>query len=260
MTKLKWRKVPVFHLNLSNVINTPINAAFFHGMALSGSVLIATVATDFKKATSLFKLLKKNGLMPMLHYLRGRLIEKSPVHAVVDVGGVAYYMQISLNTFGKLPSSEEVKLYTHFSINSNDFSLNLFGFADENEREVFRKLISVSGIGPNTARMVLSGSSTEEVKQMILMRDVAGFKRIKGIGEKTAERIIVDLHDKIAKTADGSFEKISFSHNNHKQEALAALTSLGLEKTKTEKIVDKIALQQPGITLEDLIKQVLKQL
>ncbi len=196
----------------------------------------------------------------MLHYLKGRLIEKSPVHAVIDVSGVAYFMNISLNTFGRLPNSEEVKLFTHFSINSNDFSLNLYGFADENERDVFRKLISVSGIGPNTARMVLSGSSTDEVKQMILMRDVAGFKRIKGIGEKTAERIIVDLHDKIAKTSDGNFEKISFPHNNQKQEALAALASLGLEKTKTEKVIDKIALQQPGITLEDLIKQVLKQL
>jgi holliday junction DNA helicase RuvA len=196
----------------------------------------------------------------MLHYLKGRLVEKSPVHAVVDVAGVAYFLNISLNTFGKLGSHENVVLYTHLTINGNDFSMNLFGFMDENERDVFRKLISVSGIGPNTARMVLSGSSTDEVKHMILTRDVAGFKRIKGIGEKTAERIIVDLHDKISRSTDANYEKISVSHNTQKNEALAALNSLGLERTKTEKMIDKLSLQQPGISLEELIKQVLKQL
>ncbi len=196
----------------------------------------------------------------MLHYLKGRLIEKSPVHAVIDVGGVAYFLNISLNTFGRIGAEENLLLYTHFSINSNDFSLNLYGFADENERDVFRKLISVSGIGPNTARMVLSGSSTDEVRHMILTRDVAGFKRIKGIGEKTAERIIVDLHDKISKGSEATLEKISSSHNTQKNEALAALTSLGLERNKTEKLIDKLSLQQPGISLEELIKQVLKQL
>lgn len=196
----------------------------------------------------------------MLHYLKGKLVEKSPVHAVVDCGGVAYFLNISLGTFGKLPDQENILLYTHFTVNSNDFSFNLYGFYDEAERDVFRKLISVSGVGPNTARMVLSGSSTEEVKQMILMRDIAGFKRIKGIGEKTAERIIVDLHDKIAKGSEMVLEKISVSHNTNKVEALAALTSLGLERNKTEKVLDKIMLQQPGIALEDLIKQVLKQL
>lgn len=196
----------------------------------------------------------------MLHYVRGRLIEKSPVHAVVDTGGIAYYLNISLGTFGKIGDKQEVTLYTHFSINSNDFSLNLFGFADEDEKDVFRKLISVSGVGPNTARMVLSGLSTNEVKQMILMRDVAGFKRIKGIGEKTAERIIVDLHDKISKGTEISTEKSVPGHNILKQEALAALTLLGLEKAKTEKLLDKIMVMQPGIALEDLIKQVLKQL
>ena len=196
----------------------------------------------------------------MLHYIKGKLVEKSPVHAVIDCGGVAYFFNISLGTYGKMPDQENMTLYTHFSINGNDFSLNLFGFYDEDERDVFRKLISVSGVGPNTARMVLSGMSTDEVKQMILMRDAAGFKRIKGIGEKTAERIIVDLHDKISRIGDLSVEKISTPHNTHRQEALAALSSLGLEKTKTEKMLEKIMLTQPGIALEDMIKQVLKQL
>jgi Holliday junction DNA helicase RuvA len=196
----------------------------------------------------------------MIHYVRGKLIEKSPVHAVIDCNGMAYFLHISLGTFGKLSDSETVTMFTHFSINSNDFTTHLYGFADEAERDVFRKLISVSGVGPNTARMVLSGLSTDEVKQMILMRDVAGFKRIKGIGEKTAERIIIDLHDKVAKTGEILVEKIGVPHNIQKQEALAALTLLGLDKTKTEKLIDKIVVMQPGIALEDLIKQVLKQL
>ena len=196
----------------------------------------------------------------MIHYVRGKLVEKSPVHAVVDCNGMAYYLHISLGTFGKLGDAENVTMFTHFSINSNDFSTHLYGFADESERDVFRKLISVSGVGPNTARMVLSGLSTEEVKQMIMMRDVAGFKRIKGIGEKTAERIIIDLHDKVAKSGEILTEKVGIPHNIQKQEALAALTLLGLDKTKTEKLIDKIVVMQPGIALEDLIKQVLKQL
>jgi len=196
----------------------------------------------------------------MIHYVRGKLIEKSPVHAVVDCNGMAYYLHISLGTFGKLGEADTVTMYTHFSINSNDFSTHLYGFADEAERDVFRKLVSVSGVGPNTARMVLSGLSTDEVKQMVLMRDVAGFKRIKGIGEKTAERIIIDLHDKVAKTGEILVEKMGVPHNIQKQEALAALTLLGLDKTKTEKLIDKIVVMQPGIALEDLIKQVLKQL
>jgi Holliday junction DNA helicase RuvA len=196
----------------------------------------------------------------MIHYIKGRLVEKSPVHAVVDCNGMAYYLHISLGTFGKLGNDENVTIFTHFNINSNDFSTHLYGFADDAERDVFRKLISVSGVGPNTARMVLSGLSTDEVKQMILMRDVAGFKRIKGIGEKTAERIIIDLHDKVAKTGEILVEKIGVAHNIQKQEALAALTLLGLDKTKTEKLIDKIMVMQPGIALEDLIKQVLKQL
>ncbi|MBX7050627.1 MAG: Holliday junction branch migration protein RuvA [Flavobacteriales bacterium] len=197
----------------------------------------------------------------MLHYIKGNLVEKSPVHAVVETAsGVAYFLHISLGTFGKLGDDQKVTMYTHLTINSNDFSINLFGFAEEQERDLFRKLISVSGVGPNTARMVLSGLSTDEVKNMILTKDVAGFKRIKGIGEKTAERIIIDLHDKLSKGSDFIPEKVSVSHNTVRNEALAALTSLGLDRSKTEKILEKIMVMQPGIALEDLIKQVLKQL
>lgn len=196
----------------------------------------------------------------MLHYLRGKLVEKSPVHAVVECNGVAYFLNITLHTFGLLPDQAEAKLYTHMHVNGNDYSFIVYGFISEEERDIFRKLISVSGVGPNTARMVLSSLSVSEVKQVIVSKDVASLRRIKGIGEKTAERMIVDLHDKIAKGSEISFEKVAIVHNTIKVEALAALSSLGLEKTKTEKLLDKIMTQNASLSLEELIKQVLKQI
>lgn len=189
------------------------------------------------------------------------MVEKSPVHAVIECGGVAYHLHISLYTYGKLPETEQCRLYTHLHTNANDFSFILYGFIDEAERELFRKLVSVSGVGPNTARMVLSSLGPAELVSVIMMRDVASLKRIKGIGEKTAERILIDLHDKIAKGEGGLTEKIAPVHNTLKSEALAALASLGLEKTKTEKLLDKLIVQQgDGIALEELVRQVLKQL
>ncbi|MCC6599116.1 MAG: Holliday junction branch migration protein RuvA [Crocinitomicaceae bacterium] len=196
----------------------------------------------------------------MLHYLKGKLIEKSPVHAVIECSGVAYFLNVSLYTYSALPDSGDAQLFTHFHINGNDFSLILYGFINEDERDIFRKLISVSGVGHNTARMVLSSIGAGEVKKVIMQKDVASLKRIKGIGEKTAERIIVDLHDKIYKGNESAAEKISVSHNTLKLEALAALSSLGLEKTKTEKLLDKMLLQDSTLTLEEVIRQVLKQI
>lgn len=196
----------------------------------------------------------------MLHYIKGKLIEKSPVHAVIECNGIAYSLQISLNTFGKLPDSGDSILYTHLHVNGNDFSLVLYGFHSDEERDVFRKLTSVSGVGPNTARMVLSSLSVSEIRNVIALKDVASLKRIKGIGEKTAERIIVDLHDKMSRIADGGAEKVFVSHNTLKTEALAALSSLGLDKTKTEKLLDRIMLQEAVLPLEELIKRVLKQI
>jgi holliday junction DNA helicase RuvA len=196
----------------------------------------------------------------MLHYIKGQLIEKSPVHAVVESGGIAYAMQISLNTFSRLPDQGDVRLFTQLHINGNDFSMIVYGFHSEEERDVFRKLISVSGVGPNTARMVLSSLNVSEIKQVIAVKDVASLRRIKGIGEKTAERIIVDLHDKIGKDADGTLEKVPVLHNTKKFEALAALSSLGLDRTKTEKLLDRIILQNENHSLEEVIKAVLKQI
>jgi Holliday junction DNA helicase RuvA len=178
----------------------------------------------------------------------------------VECNGVAYFLNITLHTFGLLPEQAEAKLFTHMHVNGNDYSFIVYGFISEEERDIFRKLISVSGVGPNTARMVLSSLSVSEVKQVIVSKDVASLRRIKGIGEKTAERMIVDLHDKIAKGSEISFEKVAIVHNTIKVEALAALSSLGLEKTKTEKLLDKIMTQNASLSLEELIKQVLKQI
>lgn len=196
----------------------------------------------------------------MIHYIKGKLIEKSPVHAVIDSQGVAYFLNISLNTFGRLKDEPDCLLYTHLHVNGNDFSFVMYGFYDEAERDIFRKLISVSGVGPNTGRMILSSMTVEEIRQVIASKDVGSLKRIKGIGEKTAERMIVDLHDKIYKAGEAILEKIPVAHNTIKMEALAALSSLGLDKTKTEKLLDKILQGQKDLSLEELIKQVLKQL
>jgi len=196
----------------------------------------------------------------MLHAITGNIVEKSPVHAVLDVNGIAYHLNISLSTFSALISEGKMTLYTHLHVNGNDFSLVLYGFKDTLERDLFRKLISVSGVGPNTARMVLSSLNDLELIQVISSKDVSSLKRIKGIGEKTAERIIIDLHNKVGKSDDVFIEKIGVVHNTSKQDALVALSQLGLEKTKTEKLIDKILLASPDISIENLIKQVLKQI
>ncbi|MFT4678254.1 MAG: Holliday junction DNA helicase RuvA [Litorivivens sp.] len=195
----------------------------------------------------------------MIHHLRGRMIEKSPTHAVIECGGVGYYVHISLHTFGKLPEDESCMLFTHQVIREDAHML--FGFATEEERSIFVKLISVSGVGATTGRMILSSLSPDEVKQAIYSQDVPTIQGIKGIGAKTAQRIIVDLHDKIQKEDASSFEKTAVGGNRNKSEALSALSSLGFDKAKSEKTLEKILMQEGNdIALEELIKRALKQL
>ncbi len=197
----------------------------------------------------------------MLHSIRGKILEKSPVHAVVEVNGVGYLVQIPLSTFSQLPDGGEVTLYTHMHINGNDFSLVLYGFSNAEDREIFKKLISVSGVGPNTARMVLSSLSADELRAIIINKDVSGLKRIKGIGEKTAERMIIDLHDKMGKMEGVLLsEKSGIAYNIQRQDALLALSSLGLDKSKAEKNLDKVMKEHPNGSLEEWIKWVLKQI
>ena len=197
----------------------------------------------------------------MVTSIRGKLLEKSPVHAVVDVNGMGYLIQIPLSTFSQLPDGGEVTLFTHMHVNGNDFSLVMYGFSNPEDREVFKKLISVSGVGPNTARVVLSSLTADELRTIIVQKDVASLKRIKGIGEKTAERMIVDLHDKMGKLENmTTTEKSGIAYNIQKHDALLALSSLGLDKTKAEKTLDKVMKEWPNAGLEEWIKWVLKQI
>lgn len=195
----------------------------------------------------------------MIHHLSGRLIEKSPTHAIVECGGVGYFLHISLHTFSQIPDRENCTLFAHQVI--RDDAHMLFGFYDKEEREVFLQLISVSGVGATTGRMILSSLSPTEVQHAIMDGDVGLIQKIKGIGAKTAQRIIVDLQDKIGKTQTADREKVVVGGNSARSEALTALSSLGFDKKKTETTVDRILKQaEKELAVEDLIKSALKQL
>jgi Holliday junction DNA helicase RuvA len=194
----------------------------------------------------------------MITHIDGVLEEKNPAFAVIDVNGVGYILHISLNTYSALPEKGRVRLFTHLSIREDAHTL--FGFATKEERVMYRHLISVSGVGPSTARMVLSGMTASECASAIVSEDIATFKGVKGIGAKTAERVIVDLKDKV----DGelvSIDNLSSSGNTIKNEALTALVVLGIDKKRAEKIVgDAIKKGGDDLTVEDLVKLTLKSL
>ena len=200
----------------------------------------------------------------MLSYIQGRLTEKNPTYAVIDCGGVGFLLFISVNTYSSLPEIDQAcKLHTHLTIKSEattPVGLVMYGFATVEERSIFLELISVSGIGSNTARLILSSLTTTEVISAICNGDYFTFRKVKGIGEKTAQRIIIDLKDKISKTPQ-SKEFFLLQHNNIQNEALSALIMLGFNKNTAEKVIDKV-IKNEGITisLEELIKQALKHL
>ena len=192
----------------------------------------------------------------MITHVKGRLIEKNPAYVVIDLNGLGYLLRISLHTYSQIGDSESCMLYTHLSIKEDAHTL--FGFAEREERELFRHLISVSGVGPNTAQMILSSLSPVDAQQAILAENVSLLKSVKGIGGKTAQRIILDLKDKLAKqgiVVDQSFTQ----HNTTREEALTALTMLGFSKNAIEKIIDE-ELQEDAIEVEELVKRVLKKM
>jgi Holliday junction DNA helicase RuvA len=194
----------------------------------------------------------------MIEHIEGRLVEKTPTYAVIDCGGVGYRIHISLNTFSRIGDSEKCKLYTHLAIREDAHVL--FGFFEKSERELFLQLISVSGVGPATARMLLSSSSPAELQDAIITQNVSLLKNIKGIGAKTAERIIVDLRGKLQKDTV-SASVLFASRLPIVDEALSALMALGFVKAQAEKALDKIAkdeLQKSNV--EQLIKLALKNL
>ena len=193
----------------------------------------------------------------MIEHLKGRVVEFSPAHAIIECNGVGYYCHITLNTFSKLGNSEQVTLKTHLAIREDAHSL--YGFYDENERTMFRLLISVSGVGTSTGRMILSALSPGELAAAIDSENVDILKSIKGIGTKSAQRIIIDLKDKVQNAGD-SVDISQASGNTIKIEALSALVVLGFDKKSGEKALDKVLEEDPETSLDELIKQALKRL
>ena len=193
----------------------------------------------------------------MITQIRGRLVEKNPTEVVVDCNGVGYLLHISLNTFSALPNDENVVLYTHLSIREDAHTL--FGFINKTEREVFKLLISVSGVGPSIARTMCSSMTSEEIQNAIASENVRVIQSVKGIGAKTAQRVIVDLKDKILKTFDINEVSLNTSNTN-KDEALSALEVLGYHRKQSEKIVNTILKEQPDASVENIIKSALKNL
>jgi Holliday junction DNA helicase RuvA len=193
----------------------------------------------------------------MITHIQGKLTEKNPTHVVIDCNGVGYMLNISLHTYSQIPDAEHLKLFTHLQVKED--SHTLYGFSSLAEREIFRLLISVSGIGSSIARTMLSSLSPKQVREGIASGDVALIQSIKGIGAKTAQRVIIDLKDKILKIYD--IDEVSVSKDNtNKDEALSALEVLGFVKKQAERVVDKIMIQQPDATVETIIKQALKNL
>lgn len=197
----------------------------------------------------------------MINHLHGRLVEKYPTHVVVECCGVGYTVLISLTTFETIPDQEDIFIHTHLVVRED--SQTLYGFASVEERKLFLLLIGVSGVGANTARMILSAMDSATTSEVIALGDVDSMKKVKGIGAKTASRIIIDLQDKVAVEtgSSGTLSEISSPHNTIKKEALMALTSLGFDKKRVDKALDGIIQKSDGaLALEVLIKQALKEL
>lgn len=193
----------------------------------------------------------------MITHIQGKLIEKNPTDVVIDCNGVGYFISISLYTFSQIPDKEHLKLYTHLQVKEDSHSL--YGFSSLAEREIFRLLISVSGIGANIARTMLSSLTPKQIREGIATDNVALIQSIKGIGAKTAQRVIIDLKDKILKIYD--IDEVSVSKGNtNKDEALSALEVLGFVRKQAERVVDKIVMSQPEASVETIIKQALKNL
>jgi len=193
----------------------------------------------------------------MIHHLKGKLVEKNPTYVVIECAGVGYFVNISLHTFSKIADSENINLLTHLQVKED--SHTLFGFSEKSERQIFRLLLSVSGIGSSTARTMLSSLSPTQIRDAIASGDVPTIQGIKGIGAKTAQRVILDLKDKVLKVYD--IDEVSLNSNNtNKEEALSALEVLGFARRQSEKIVDKVLLQDSSLSVENIIKLALKNL
>jgi Holliday junction DNA helicase RuvA len=193
----------------------------------------------------------------MITHIQGKLVEKNPTDVVIDCNGVGYLLNISLHTYSQIPNKENLKLYAHLIVREDAHTL--YGFSSVSEREIFKLLLSVSGIGAGTARTMLSSLTPQQVKEGIAHGDVALIQSVKGIGAETAARVILDLKDKVLRVYD--IDEVSVNRNNtNKDEALSALEVLGFAKKQSERILDKLVSQQPDANVETLIKDALKNL
>ncbi len=193
----------------------------------------------------------------MIVHIQGKLVEKNPTNVVIDCNGVGYNLHISLNTYNLIPDNENLKLLTYLHIREDAHTL--YGFSSVAEREIFKLLLSVSGIGANTARTMLSSLTPKEIREGIAASNVALIQSIKGIGSKTAQRVILDLKDKVLKIYD--LDEVSLEENNtNKNETLSALEVLGFNKKQAERVVDKIIAENPQEKVEVIIKLALKKL
>ncbi|MCW2117869.1 Holliday junction branch migration protein RuvA [Flavobacterium sp. 7A] len=193
----------------------------------------------------------------MIAHLQGKLVEKTPTDVVIDCGGVGYHINISLHTFSLLPNADFIKLFTYLQVKED--SQTLYGFVEKSEREIFKLLISVSGIGANIARQMLSSMDPKQIINAIASGDVATIQSIKGIGIKTAQRVILDLKEKMLKLYD--IDEVSISQSNtNRDEALSALEVLGFVRKASEKIIEKIVKEDPDASVETIIKKALKNL
>lgn len=193
----------------------------------------------------------------MIDYIRGEVTELTPATATVETYGIGYSLSISLNTYSALTGAKEAKLYVYEAIREDAYQL--YGFSDKYERELFKHLITVSGVGPSTGRMILSSMTPTELATTIASGDVNVLKTVKGIGAKTAQRLIVDLKDKIHAEGAGELPMMG-AVNPISEEAVAALVMLGFVQKSSEKVVAKIVKENPGISVEKIIKQALKML
>ncbi len=193
----------------------------------------------------------------MIAHIQGKLVEKTPTEVVIDCGGVGYQINISLHTYSLLPHSDQIKLFTYLQVKEDAHTL--FGFFEKSEREIFKMLLSVSGIGASIARTMLSSLEPKQIIQAIASGDVGTVQSIKGIGTKTAQRVILDLQDKVIKLYD--LEEVSMVLNNtNRDEALSALEVLGFVRKTSEKVVEKIIKEDPDASVEVIIKKALKSL
>ncbi|MCW3125349.1 MAG: ATP-dependent helicase RuvA [Bacteroidetes bacterium] len=198
----------------------------------------------------------------MIAYLNGKIVHKSPTHLIMDMGGIGYMVKISLNTYAKVQGLDQTLLHISLIVkieNQSVSGFDMYGFADELEKDIFEKMISVSGVGAATARMMLSTFRPEEIQHAILTENEAMIQSVKGIGPKSAKRIILELKDKIGKVS-GDVIISARAHNTSRDEALNALVALGFVKSAVEKVLTKITAGDPTLSVESLIKESLKQL